>query len=179
MDPSSDITVSGAMLGKKSRLQVLNISGVVEVFASVDGVIVVPADVVVDAMARRLKLRLLVGAVQYGGDIVFLPLQESEEFSLSGGVSTAGSATASPGYQRTDYVNVAGAREIVVTARVPATALSAVFAYNAEQQPLRSLLPYSSTSYESAHVVVDDDVVFIRACSYVNEFTPSLIVYFD
>lgn len=179
MDPSSDITVSGAMLGNKSRLQVLNVSGVVEEFASVAGDIVVPAAVVADAMARRLRLRLLVGGEKFGGDVVFLPIQESEEFSLSGGVSTAGSVTASPGYQRTDYVIVAGAREIVVTARVPATALSAVFAYNAEQQPLRPLLPYSSTPYESAHVVIDDDVVFIRACSYVKEFTPSLIVYFD
>lgn len=178
-DPSSDITVSGARLGDKSRLQVLDVSGVVAEVASVDGVIVVPAAVVVDAMARRLKLRLLVGGVRYGGDIVYLPLQESEEFSISGGVSTQGLDFANDNYMRTDYVNVAGSREIVVTARVPASSLSAVFAYDAERVPLRSLLPRSTEPYESAHVEIADDVVFIRACSSINDFTPSLIVYFE
>lgn len=167
------------MLSNKSRLQVLNVSGVVEEVASVAGVIVVPGTVVVDAMARRLKLRLLVGGVQYGGDIVYLPLQESEEFSISGAVSNSGANTSSSGYRRTDYVNVAGAKECVVSARVPSSQLCAVFAYDSDRTPLRVLLPHSSENYESAHVPINDDVVFVRACSSINEFTPSLIVYFE
>lgn len=179
VDPSSDITVSGAMLGNKSRLQVLNVSGVVEEFASVAGVIVVPAAVVVDAMARRLKLRLLVDNVVYGGDIVYLPLQESEEFSKSGAISSSGENTTTSGYGRTLFVNVAGARELVVSAKVPLSRLSTVFAYDSDRMPLRILLPYSSEDYVSAHITIDDDVVFVKACSSLDEFTPSLIVYFD
>lgn len=179
VDPSSDITVSGAMLSNKSRLQVLEVGEVVAEVASVAGVVVVPAAVVVDAMARRLKLRLLVGGVQYGGDIVFLPIQESEEFAIVGSISTDGSDRSSGSYRRTDYVAVEGAIDIAVTARVRQETVCAVFAYDADRQPLRVLLPYSSEVYQSTHVVIEKDVVFIRACSAVNDFSPSLFVYFE
>ncbi|MBQ9741690.1 MAG: hypothetical protein IJV91_12240 [Kiritimatiellae bacterium] len=167
------------MLSNKSRLQVLEVGEVVAEVASVAGVVVVPAAVVVDAMARRLKLRLLVGGVQYGGDIVFLSIQESEEFAIVGSISTDGSDRSSGSYRRTDYVAVEGAIDIAVTARVRQETVCAVFAYDADRQPLRVLLPYSSEVYQSTHVVIEKDVVFIRACSAVNDFSPSLFVYFE
>lgn len=177
-DPTTNIRVTGAVLADNSRLQVNSISGIVEEFASVGGMINIPADVVVNATARRLSLRLFINDVKYGGDVLFLPIQESEEFSIPGALTKNGGNYTWDAYSRTDYINVAGSKEIVVSLLVSSSALSAVYAYDAERKPLRILLPFSPSQYESVHVVIDADVVFVRACSTIT-ITPSLYVYFE
>lgn len=145
---------------------------------AVDNTITAEAQLFEDAQQQRLHLRLITATTQYGGEIIFLPIRESEQFNVNGGIRDNGGNISTEGYIRTNYINVEGAKECVYFGRCPSSALCSIFGYDENQSPVRILLDTSTQTYENVHIPIPEDIKYIRACSS-SAVEPSLIVYFE
>lgn len=145
-------------------------------FSSLDGVVNIPASATAGAINNHATLTVYVNNdEQFGGNIIFLPREESEPFPKKQLVRSNGTFTINNNYRRTDFIDVRLVKTVIYKGRMRSSGGAKVFGYNDEKKPVRLLLGYDNN--DSTPVPVDfEGVSYIVACAQVGY--ESLTVYY-
>lgn len=172
-EPPSDVTVRSAAISSVDYV-VLIVDGVVVYTAAAAGrSITVPSSELVDAISRKLRLQLVVGGEQFGGDVIFLPYEESEPYPNPNLLTVGGSLAPASATKTTDLIDISLVREFVVTGTQASNAVLCLYDENGDFVSC----PLSRDTFTAVHFVPDGTYRYIRA-SGVNDHDRSLILYF-
>ena len=161
-------------VNNESYIEILQNDTVVETIEAVNDIITINEDYISDALSRKIFLRLFNGDGQYGGDIKFLPENETETWIDNQYINENGDVNSSGSYSVTDFVDIRDVTDIVFTGQAYATA-RAIAAYDDNQEFVKLLL--TTGSFTNVHIEPDGTYRFIRACSTISG-NKSLVIYY-
>ena len=125
----------------------------------------IPANVLLDAISRRLTIQVKSSKGIYGGYIKFLPETESEEFTFSRGILTDGTLRSSEVYKSTDYIDVEFVDDISARLYIAVDDRCALFAYDWNKQPVKLLI--GEAFGDLLHIVPDGTYKYVVASNYM------------
>ena len=122
------------------------------------------------------RINLSVNGELQLGYVLYRPYHESEEFLYAQVISGTGQFLNQSSNIRTDFINVEGAVEFVYSGQTSQSGHKEIFAYDAEKNPIGSLLSGNKPKTDY-HIVYDGTYKYIVACS-LKSVEHSLVVYF-
>lgn len=125
----------------------------------------IPANVLLDAISRRLTIQVKSSKGVYGGYIKFLPETESEEFTFSRGILIDGGFWASSVYKSTDFIDVEFADDISLSVYIGVNDRCGLYAYDADKRPVKLLVGQSDGAL--LHIVPDGSYKYVVAADYI------------
>lgn len=148
-----------------------------QIFSPTNNRITIPIDYIENATSERLKLSLFIQEQQQAY-ILFLPVEESESFGTIGGISKVdGQLVVADAYRCTDYISVEGVIDIAYSIIVDSSAICAIYAYDANKQPLRVLLERKQNQ-NTSHLRPDGSYKYIRLSTLLRSSEGMCILYF-
>lgn len=172
-EPPNDVTVRSAAISSVDYIELLVDGEVVYTAAAAGRSITVPSSELVDALSRKLRLRLVVGGEQFGGAVIFLPYEESEPYPNTNVLTLDGKLSPATSTKTTDLIDISLVREFVVTGTQGSHAVLCLYDDNGNFVSC----PLSRDAFTAVHFVPDGTYRYIRA-SGVNDHDRSLILYF-
>lgn len=172
-DPLSDVIVRSAAISSVDYVDLIADGEVVYTAAAAGRSITVPSSALVDALSRKLRIRLYVDGAQIGGDIIFLPYEESEPYPNLNRLTYTGELAEAKSTHTTDLIDISLVREFVVTGTQLANAVLCLY----DEQGNFVRCPLGGGSFTAVHLVPDGTYRYIRA-SGLDDRDRSLILYF-
>lgn len=174
VNPTEDVVLSFKAFGEVSATAFLDGAE----YAIENGVIRIPLADLVNVVANKSTLRLIMNGEELPS-IIFLPITEREDYSISGSyINADGALTNNSGYSATEFIDVENVTMITMRVRVGDSKARALFAYDEDRKPLRELAG-SQTGTETKYFVPDGSYRYIRSCAYTaGAFTAYLSLTF-
>lgn len=136
-------------------------------YAIQNGVIKIPLADLINVIANKSTLRLVMNGEEMPS-IIFLPISEREEYSVSGYlIVTGGSLAEVSGYSSTEFIDVANVSMITMRVRVGVTTARALYAYDEDRNPVRALAE-TQPGNETKYFIPDGSYRYIRSCAYTS-----------
>ena len=174
--PGDQVIVSDIQPGYSFAVDIRHHGSSVDRVAASGGVIVLPSGVFDRAVENRLSLVLLRSGNPYLGIISFLPVSESEPYTIAEFIRNNGTFGTTSVAARTDLISVEDVTDIVISGTSGSTGVLVCAAYDENQEFVRSLLD-GGVTYDNMHLTPDGSYRYIVACGN-NNAPRSCIIYF-
>jgi len=174
--PGEDVIVSDLQPGYSFAVDIRHHGSSVDRVAASGDVIVLPSGVFDRAVENRLSLVLLRSGNPYLGIISFLPVSESEPYTVGEYIRIDGSFVISSVAARTDFISIEDVTDIVISGTTSSEGVVICAAYDENQEFVRILLGGSAT-YSNMHLTPDGSYRYIVACGN-NVAQRSCIIYY-
>lgn len=174
--PGDQVIVSDLQPGYSFAVDIRHHGSSVDRVAASGGVIVLPSGVFDRAVENRLSLVLLRSGNPYLGIISFLPVSETESYTIGEFIRNNGSFGTTSVAARTDFISVEDVTDIVISGTSGSAGVLVCAAYDENQEFVRSLLD-GGVTYDNIHLIPDGSYRYIVACGN-NNAPRSCIIYY-
>lgn len=174
--PGDDVIVSDLQPGYAFAVDIRHHGSSVDRVDASDGVIVLPSGVFDRAVENRLSLVLLRNGNPYLGVISFLPVSETEPYTVGEYIRSNGGFQTTSVAARTDFVSLEDVTDIVISGTSNSASVNICAAYDENREFVRILL-VGGVTYDNMHLTPDGSYRYIVACGN-NNAPRSCVVYY-